>query len=249
MTFEKRVYVHEFKLNDTDDSVIEFIKLNRSNIHNLSIHNIADALYISPNAIMRTAKKLGYSGFSELKFSLQKDVNLNDTKTVENNILEKLPRNIIKTLDVIDDQSLDNLINVMINANKILFVGMGESVFFCELFAKYFRCLDRTVESYAQIHDLEYAANHCKKGDLILILSSSGSTPRLINIAKKAKEREIDVYCITHFGKNSISEICDGQVCYWGEKRIVNGYNVADRSGLMMLIRIISEDCWKKICK
>lgn len=75
MDFEKRVYEKEFNLNDTDDSIIEYIKSRRADIQNLSIQNIAKELFISPNAIMRTAKKLGYSGFSELKFSLQKENN------------------------------------------------------------------------------------------------------------------------------------------------------------------------------
>ena len=71
MNFEQRVYDIEFKLNDTDDSVIEYIRNNRSNINKISIQKIANELYISPNAIMRLARKLGYSGFSELKYALK----------------------------------------------------------------------------------------------------------------------------------------------------------------------------------
>lgn len=131
VTFEKRVYEHEFKLNDTDDSIIEYIKANREDIQKISIQNIANSLYISPNAIMRTAKKLGYSGFSELKFTLQKENNPKDNRTAENRVLQKLPQNIIKSLDVLDDEDMEKLISALLNANNILFVGIGESIFFC----------------------------------------------------------------------------------------------------------------------
>ncbi len=248
MKFKQRVEEQEFRLNDTDDSVIEFIEMNRLEIQNISIHRIAEVLFVSPNAIMRTAKKLGYSGFSELKFSLQKEDNPSDTRTVEYQVLEKLPQNIVKSIDVIDDVKTEKLITDMLNSDKILFGGIGDSVYFCELFGRYLRCLDKRVEYYQQIHDIEYSLRQYHKGDLVLIISASGTPQRLLSIAKKAKEQGALVYCITNFGKNPLAEICDEQLCFWGEERIVNGYNVTDRSGLMMLIRLLCEAFWKRFC-
>ncbi|MFI3168317.1 MAG: MurR/RpiR family transcriptional regulator [Faecalibacterium sp.] len=248
MTFEERIYQQEFKLNDTDDSVIAYIRDNRSDLQNLSIQNIAKELYVAPNAIMRVAKKLGYSGFSELKFSLQQEDNPADLQTVEKRVLDKIPQNIVKTLDVMDEAEMAQLVNTMLSAPKIVFAGVGESVYFCELFGKYLRCLDRKVEYYMHIHDMEYAVTHCQAGDLLLIISASGNTERLVALAKNAKLAGLNTACITHYGKNKLSEMCDAQLCFWGEKRIAGGYNVTDRSGLMMLIRLVSEAYWKKLC-
>ncbi len=248
MTFEERIYDQEFKLNDTDDSVIDYIRENRSDLQNLSIQNIAKALYVAPNAIMRVAKKLGYSGFSELKFSLQQEDNPSDLQTVEKRVLDKIPQNIVKSLDVIEEADMYALVASMLAARKIVFAGVGESVCFCELFGKYLRCMDQKVEYYPQIHDIEYAVSHCEAGDLVIVISASGNTERLVALAKNAQARGIGTACITHYGKNALSEACEHHLCFWGEKRIANGYNVTDRSGLMMLIRLICEDYWKKLC-
>lgn len=70
MNFEERVYEHEWQLNETDDDIIDYIQKHKSDIMKLSIQKIAADLYIAPNAVMRLSKKLEYSGFSELKFSL-----------------------------------------------------------------------------------------------------------------------------------------------------------------------------------
>ncbi len=248
MTFEKRVYEQEFKLNDTDDSVIEYIQLHRNELQNVSIHKIAEVLYCSPNAIMRTAKKLGYSGFSELKFSLQKEDNPKDSRTVEHQVLNQMPQNIVKTLDVVEDSKVQRFVKSMIEANKVLFVGIADSVYFCELFGRSLRCLEKHTEYYQHIHDMEYAARHCKKGDLIIVISASGKQERLIELARKARKEDVEVLCITHYGNNPLSEECEEQLCFWGEQRIVNGYNVTDRSGLMMLIRLVCEAYWKEFC-
>ncbi len=233
MDFEKRIYQQEFHLNDTDDSIIEYIQKNQDNIQNISIQNIAKDLFISPNAIMRMAKKLGYSGFSELKFSLHQENNPTQLDTIEKKVLDKIPQNIIKSLDVIDDVVLKQLIDAMVEANKILFAGIGDSVYFCEMFGRNLRCVDKTVEYFHQIHDIEYMVNFYQEGDLIIIISASGNIERLVRLAKKAKINRSTVFCITHYGQNLLSEVCDGQLYFWGEKRVLKGYNVTDRSGLI----------------
>ncbi len=243
MTFDERAYEHEFKLNDTDDLVIEYIQKNRENIQNISIHKIAEELYLSPNSIMRLAKKLGYSGFSELKFSIQNEETPNETYTVENRVLHKIPQNIVKTMDVIDDEIMKKFVVEMQNSHKTMFAGIGDSVYFCELLGRYLRCFDKRVEYFAQIHDIEYASRFYCENDLIIVISASGNVPRLVKLVNSVKRRNPDtkVFCITHYGKNSLSEVCDSQLCFWGEKRVVNGFNVTDRAGLAMLIRMLCE--------
>lgn len=244
MNFEKRVYEQEFYLNDTDDTIIDYIKLHRKDIPNLSIQNIAKDLFISPNAIMRMAKKLGYSGFSELKFSLQKEHNPTELDTVEKRVLDKLPQNIIKSFDMIDEKSLKDFIDDIIKSKKILFAGIGDSTYFCESFGRNLRCANKKVEYFHQIHDIEYASKSYTDRDLVIIISASGQIERLIRLAEKVKKQGSLVYCITHFGNNPLNEVCDKQLCFWGERHIVHGYNVTDRSGLMMLINLICEEYW-----
>lgn len=245
MTFEKRVYEKEFSLNDTDDSIIDYIRVHKSSIQDLSIHQIAKELFLSPNSIMRMAKKLGYSGFAELKFSLQKESVPNQLETVERRVLDKVPENITKTLDVIDDAALDELVAAMHKSGRILFAGVGDSTSMCEIIYKYLRVVDKTVEYYSQVHDLEYAMRQYKEEDLIFFISTSGQTPRILSMAKQAKDAKIPCVCLTHFGENPLSKLCKIQLCFWGEARRIDGYDVTDKSGLMLLIRMIAEKYWQ----
>ena len=249
MNFEQSVYEKEFKLNDTDDSIIQYIREHKHIIHKISIQKIANELFISPNAVMRLARKLGYSGFSELKYSLQSETEVHQEKTVTSQVFEKLPSNIARTLDINDGNDIKGLVQQMDIAQKILFVGVGDSVYFCELFGRYLRCLEKHVEYSTQIHDCEYMAKQYSEKDMIVIISASGNTRRLVNLAKSARERKAKLVCMTHYGKNNLSEICDTQICFWGEKRTVNNYNVTDYIGLMMIIRMICEEFWYEYLK
>lgn len=249
MSFDKRIYEHEFKLNDTDDSVIDYIQKHKKNIKYITIQQIAEELYISPNAIMRTTKKLGYSGFSELKFSLQQEGKVQESRIPINLDFNGLPKSIDKTLEVLDEAATQILIGKILMADRILVIGLGSSSYYCELFRDYFRCIGRQIEYFEHMHDVEYAAKSMNTGDLMIFISASGHAPRLESIAKEAKRNKVDTCCISHYGKNPLNSICDNYLYFWGERRMVNGYNVTDRMGLLMVIRKIAEEFWNKFSK
>ncbi len=251
MNFDERVYKQELRLNDTDESIVKFIKENRENIYNTSIHKLAKDMFVSPNAIMRTAKKLGYSGFAELKFSLQKEATSTENEdygTVESKIMSKLPSCIVKTLDVMDDRVLNEIIRMMISSRKILIVGAEEFVHYCAVLGRYLRCLEKSVDYFNRLDEVGFTIKHLDERDLVIFMCNAEPDEKVAAYAKYAKESKIKSVCISNYGENEVSILCDRHICYWGAKKIENGYNITDRTGLMMLIRIMCENYWLKIC-
>lgn len=250
MNFEERVYEHELQLNETDDDIIDYIRKHKTDIAKLSIQKIAADLYIAPNAVMRLSKKLDYSGFSELKFSLQNE-NLPEAnrKTIGAQLLGQLPGNIVKTLDTIDARQLRRVASMMKSARCCIFAGVGDSTYFCEMLGKNLRCLDCSVQFYQQIHDMFYAVRHGGKEDMLIIISARGKNDRLVQMAAEARKIGMPVVSITHFCENPLAKECDVNLYFWGEDRDVQGYNVTDRSGLMVLVRLLSEAFWQGYIK
>lgn len=247
MTFEQRAYEYEFQLNDTDDDVISYIRENRENIKNISIQKIASELYVAPNTIMRLAKKLGYSGFSELKFSIQRENQplADEGKTIGSELLGSLPENIARTIDVIDEKELKRAIQAMHDAHCCIFAGVGDSSYFCEILGKNLRCLDVYVQYYTHIHDMIYAISHGNREDALIVISARGTNKRLLKLAEDAHNKGMKVISVTHFNENPLVELADIALYFWGENQVVQGYNVTDRSGLMVLVRLLSEEYWR----
>lgn len=249
MTFKQRISSLAFQLNDTDDSIIEYILTNEENISNISIQKMASDLFIASNAIMRLAKKLGYSGFSEMKFSLSKESLAQDSKYgIYFEMIEKIPYNIAKTVDIIDNSTLYIVVKKILTSTCCMFAGVGDSIYFCEMMAKNIKCLNMKAEYYIHLHEMFYFISKCKETDIIIIISASGKTDRICELALEAKKRKASVISITHLCENPLADIADVNLYFWGENRNVNGYNVTDRSGLMVLLRILSEKFWKAYC-
>ncbi len=248
MNFSERLSVHEFKLNDTDDEIADYMKNYKGDIIKLSIQKIAQDLFIAPNTIMRFSKKIGYSGFSELKYSLQNEIKpLEDGATISGQLLSQLPSNIAKTLDIVDTAKIKKVAELMRKANCIIFAGVGDSGYFCEMLGNNLRCVEFKVQYYTQIHNMFFAVRHGMKEDLLLVISASGENNRLCELISEAKSRGMYTVSITHFCENPVANLADENLYFWGEFREVNGYNVTDRSGLMMIIRLLSEEFWRNI--
>lgn len=241
MNFEERVLKQEFKLNDTDDEIINYIRKNRSIIHTLSIQDIASEVYSVPNAIMRLAKKLEYTGFAQLKIMIQQE-------NEEAGKIKKIPNNVSKTIELINYDALFQVSLKMKKCKTVYFLGVGDSIYFCEMMANNLRCINKKAEYYHNYHEIDYRVSHCDQQDVLVFISATGENKRLIEVAKQAKERGVCVISITHFNKNSLSSISNKALYFWGEERRLDGFNVTDRTGLMILLRELSEVFWREYC-
>lgn len=158
MNFEERVHQFEYKLNDTEDQIIEYIVKNKADVINLSIQALAARLFTVPNTFTRLSKKLGYDGFSQLKNSLKEELSSNQAGGED-----KLHDNIHRTLKLIDPDKI-TLANKMIQeASSVMFFGVGDSLPFCEMMVKHLRIVGKPSEYYVHRHEIMHEIMHAKK--------------------------------------------------------------------------------------
>lgn len=241
MNFEERVLFHEFQLNDSDDMIIEYIRKHKDDLNHITIKQIASDNYTVPNTVMRLCKKLGYKGFAELKVLLAEEKKKKDQEIV----YDRVPKSILKTLDLISYDQLLLVADKIKNARTCHFIGVGDSRSSCDMMVKNLMCQDKNSVSYGDYHDFDYRVKRCHKKDVLFFISVSGENQRLLEVAKEAKERGILIISITHFCENSLSKLAYISLFFWGEERKVNGYNVTDRLGLDLLLRQLSEVFWR----
>lgn len=239
MRFEERILQEEFQLNDTDDIIIEYIRKHRQNINQISIQKIANELYIVPNAIMRLSRKLGYTGFAELKTLLKQEDNL------ENDVPSLLSDSLMKTLDLIDAKKIELVANKMLKAKKIHFIGVGDSLYFCQMMVANLKCVNKSANCYETYREIEYRLQRCTTNELVVVISASGMNNKLNTWIKAAKKRGVYIISVTHFNKNNTSEIANIALYFWGKDFKLNGYNITDRTGMMLLLRELSEVFWR----
>jgi DNA-binding MurR/RpiR family transcriptional regulator len=236
--FDERIQIYEYRLNDTDDQVIEYVQKNRDKVVHLSIQKLAEQLFIVPNTIVRLAKKLGYEGFAELKLALKKE---QDDK---GNRLLDISESIKKTYEMIDKEAVDVVVRRIRQSAKVLFYGVGDSLPFCVMMVQNLRCAEKRAEYFMHRHEMLQSAETIHPRDIVFVISATGETKQVLEAVRIAKENGAFVISLTHLCDNTLARIASLNLFCWAPKKIMNHYDVTDRTSMMIILRTLSEHYW-----
>ena len=169
--------IDKYQLNDSEAEVLRFMKKNRQSLKTIGIRDVAKASYVSTATIINMAKKIGYSGYSELVFALgnsQSDIAMPSTFSDEEKAALSTPSYLLSEY----------------RDKRIMILGSG----FSQNLANYF---SESLNLYgfratANSH-LEFLRQQVQQDILLVIISNSGDTVRLAELAKMANDHHIDV--------------------------------------------------------
>ena len=74
----KNIFRNYDKMNATEIKILQYIIKNIDEIQKITVKELSQRLFVSKTTIINLAKKLGYEGFSELRFFLK---NISERKT------------------------------------------------------------------------------------------------------------------------------------------------------------------------
>lgn len=242
MFLEERAQKYEYKLNDTDDQIIEYIVKNKKLVVAMSIQALAAALYTVPNTITRLSKKLGYDGYSQLKNNLKDE--LQEERKEQQEIKSSLQTTIQKTFDLIDEEKFEAAARLMREARKIVIFGVGDSVPFCEMMVKNLKVINKQPDFSIHPHETRHGIRSLKKGDVLFLISLSGETPQVLEMAELGKSKPVTIISLTHFYRNSLQELANVNLYCHAPKKILNGHNVTDKTSLIIVLQTLSEFLW-----
>lgn len=240
MQFQERIQKYEYKLNDTDDQIIEYIINHKQEITNISIQTLASRLYTVPNTIVRLSKKLGYDGFSHMKNSL-KDELVNREISVENSTYSIIK----KTFELIDEDILMATAKLINEAKYVLFFGVGDNADFCNLMVRNLRVVGKNTYFFLHRYENLRLIQEMGPKDVLFLISLSGKTPQVMEMVEEAKKREITTISLTHFTRNPLQKMAQINLYCYAPRKELNGYNVTDHTTVMIVLQALSQIYWK----
>lgn len=167
-------------LSDGELSVYMYIKEHINNINDISSETLASITYTSPATINRMCKKLGTDGFSHLKHALIDDLKMSE-------------KHLSSSKTVNDTTSLINKVNFtesgalaeIIRDHKMVFVYSAGASNIAALYLERqllnigIKCID--IEQQKMLENFER--------EVLLIISSSGETARIIDLVNNVKDK------------------------------------------------------------
>ena len=214
----------ELDFSNSEKNIAKYILDNGDGILNLSIKELAKRTYTSPATIVRLCRKLGLDGYQDFKIKYSAELQFNNKNRIDVNYpfsnsdsnqqianqISRLHQEALQdTLALIDYSILDQAVSKLEQANHIYLFGLGNSLLAGLDFQHKMLRINKMVEIRNNAGEQVFLAYSCKPGDVAIIISYSGESNEMIDIAKSLKRRHISVIVITSIGDNRISKYSD----------------------------------------
>lgn len=123
MDFDTQAGLIYSTLSDNEKDMIQYIRNHKADVVDMPINELAKVLLSSKSSVLRLAQKLGYTGYSELKYSLKKDIV--KKAVVPTDLVEKFRKEIDKTFEYASQVNFASLISEIHKARQVILYATG----------------------------------------------------------------------------------------------------------------------------
>ncbi|MBL3530711.1 MurR/RpiR family transcriptional regulator [Companilactobacillus zhachilii] len=215
MKLDSYIYKHFDDLNPNDKSVISFILNNSKEVINMNINEVAKACLVSPSAVFRLTRKIGLSGFNQLKFILAEDQEFIESKSSTNFV--KDTKNAIEyTVHQFETTKISNLYEKIDKAPNIYVYSTGwvQEIIANQLQRNFFLVGKNVYALPSAVSELAKVSHRLKENDLLIVVSYTGENSELINTVKEIAIRGISTIAFTPFNQNKLAGVCEFSLNY-----------------------------------
>ena len=225
MSCKTKIHQCYGRLTTKEKMVADYILEHIEEIPSLSIQELSKRSQSSTGAVMRLARKMGFSGYPMLKIEIakaggeeedQQDVIIQRQDTPEI-IAQKLRSHIEITVSntqlMADFKNIQECIERLHTARRIFILGVdGSAISAIDLQQKLMRINKNVVYNQDSHMQMRTSAMSTPE-DIVIAFSYSGETDEILYAVKKHKENHAFVMGITKSVNNTLSKLCDC-VCY-----------------------------------
>ena len=242
------------KLPVNQRKVADFILDNFDNIPFIDVHGISKQVGVSVASVIRFAQSVGFTGFSELRDavseSLKKHLNKNeifpliDKSRLDNDILSSVAKldvkNINDTLTMIDRDTFDNAIDLIIRSKRVFTAGLGISYLLAEILSYQLTQVGIDASALKHTHTLFHEQiMYMKKDDLLICFSFPPYSKETVDAAGYADKNGIKVISITNKSTAPITSFSEAVLTVKSENMLFTNSFAA----ISVLINAIATAC------
>jgi DNA-binding MurR/RpiR family transcriptional regulator len=223
-------------LNDLELEVYRFIMGNRDRVSHMRIRELADESHVSTSTVLRFCKKMGYSGFTEFRVVFKQYLNTEKDAKINTDVSEII--DFLKKSSALEfEKKLDEMVQIIAKARRIIFVGSGMSGIVAKYGARYFSSIGKFSLSVDEPH--YPTEGKFFENALVIICSVSGESNDTITHLNRFKEENCTILSITNSENSTIAKISDYNIAYYTTYIRIKNYDITTQIPAMSIIERI----------
>lgn len=213
MNFIQLINKNRDNLTKSEQKLAEYIASHSEKVIYSTMKSLSKTTGTGDATIVRLCKKLGFSGFSQLKIFLAQESitpkKKNDKHNYFDTSADTLVNSIRQTEQLIRKKSLDKAIDLLLNAQHIYLFGVGHSGESAKDYEKTWLRIGLFAHAETDPHIQTQVSTLLSSKDLVVGLSLSGHTRDTFDSLKLAKENGAKIITISNDLTSPISKLGD----------------------------------------
>jgi DNA-binding MurR/RpiR family transcriptional regulator len=226
------------KFNETEILIYKYIIANQGKVTFMTIRELAKELNVSTSTILRFCNKIECNNYSEFKKKLGENI-----KEISNiapqSDLQVLLHYFQGTNTSAFETKIKQGVEIIKNAEMVVFVGLGSSGTLARYGSRYFSNLGKfsigLEDPYYPVVDIG------EKKVALLVLSVSGETKEIVDFIKDFPAHNSKILSITNQPNSTISKMSDWNISYnMNMQRVNGGFNATSQVPVLFLIEVLA---------
>lgn len=224
-------------LNELELAVYNYVISNIEKVNHMSIRELSEVTHVSTTTILRFCKKMNTDGFTEFKFKLKMY-----KESQEQSFPTEDASHMIDFFKKINNDEFDSLLNqaaeLIVNKNKVIFLGIGSS----GALGKYGARFLSNVGKFAQHLDDPFypVPDGYYDSSVTIVLSVSGETEETLKQVSRFKSMSSAIISITNYETCTLAKLSDLNIAYYMQfMKVKNEYNITSQVPVVFILEMI----------
>lgn len=245
------IQLAENQFTKAEKKIADYVLSNKERVPFMSITELADACGVAEASVNRFCRALKVRGYQEFKMLLsiaqaapREPVQDNDSLLEQ--ILQYHIAAIRETADLLDPETVKRTADMMSTAERIVFVGVGNSMITAQEAYGMFLHITPKVEYIIDPHMQSMMASMAGPGDMLVFISYSGATKDNVHVAQLAKERGARICVITRYPKSELTKFADTVLICGSEEGPLEGGSMGGKMSQLHIIDVLFQYYYQK---
>jgi DNA-binding MurR/RpiR family transcriptional regulator len=207
----------------------------------LPLKEVAQEAETSEAMVVKTAKRLGFSGYKELRAALHayksqprvdlhQEVKPDDTvETIVHKVFRTSIQALEETLAILDIESFRHAAELLHAARQRDFYGLGGSAQIARDVSHKFLRIGIRTNVFDDTHMMAMSASLLRAGDVVVVFSHSGRTTGVLDSVQIARSNRASVIAITNYSSSPLADMSDVVLCSTAQGSFLTSENAAAR--------------------
>lgn len=240
LNFEQLVGLHFDHLSESEKDLARYIIAHQEDIAELTLIELGQKVLMSKSTVLRFAKKLGFSGYSEMKYFIQSSLAAQVIPS-DQDVIDRLLGDIHNTIKLMENIDLDKMFSMLHKACNVIIYATGFTQSnFAREFSNELFLYKRPNFLLSGETNFSAISDNLTENDFVIIISLSGNTLSIQETLKKLVLKQIPVLSVTAFGDSFLRQHSTYQLYYEVSDLEVDFEDSKSMSGLYVVLILMA---------